>query len=233
MQISMTVQPRISFKKVVTFGTAFAVLGLAGCSSGVAPSKTVSGLGTGAVVGGLGGAVVGSSSSMGTGTGAAIGAGAGALVGGIVGMVQDARDRKEQDRLAQERAYQQELAKKRQEEVKMKAEMDEELAIAQGFRISDIELNDAQKKLDIASEKLKKLTDERSAALKRKKDLDDAREKTLATEAKIAQLEEELSRLKGEDVQVPPPSSEVAQKKTDAAPTATPPPPPPAVKPGT
>jgi uncharacterized membrane protein YhiD involved in acid resistance len=224
----MTVQRSISFKKAITFGMATVLIGLTGCSSGVAPSKTVSGLGTGAVVGGLGGAAIGSSSSMGTGTGAALGAGAGALVGGIVGMVQDARDRKEQDRLAQERAYQQELAKKRQEEVKMKAEMDEELAIAQGFRISEIELNDAQKKLEIANERLKKLMDERSSALAKKKNLDEAREKTLATEAKIAQLEEELSRLKGEEVQVPPPNnSEVVQKKPDTAP------PPPAVKPGT
>jgi hypothetical protein len=226
----MTVQRSISFKKAITFTLASALIGLTGCSSGVAPSKTVSGLGTGAVVGGLGGAAIGSSSSMGTGTGAALGAGAGALVGGIVGLVQDARDRKEQDRLAQERAYQQELAKKRQEELKMKAEMDEELAIAQGFRISEIELNDAQKKLEIANERLKKLMDERSSALAKKKNLDEAREKTLATEAKIAQLEEELSRLKGEEVQVPPPNnSEVVQKKTETTPPATPP----AVKPGT
>ena len=68
----------------------------------------------------------------------------------------------------------------------------------------------------------------------KKKELDDTREKTLSTEAKIAQLEEELARLKGEDVQkdvqVPPPSSDVVQKKNDSrsAPQS-----PPAVKPGT
>jgi hypothetical protein len=225
----MTVQRSISFKKVVTLGTALAVIGLSGCSSGVAPSKTVSGVGTGAAIGGLGGLAVGSATGSSPGTGALVGAGAGALVGGIVGMVQDARDRKEQDRLAQERAYQQELAKKRQEEVRMKAEMDEELAIAQGFRISEIELNDAQKKLEIASEKLKRLMDERSGALAKKKNLDETREKTLATEAKVAQLEEELARLKGEDIQVPPANSEVAQKKPEVK-TTTPPPP---VKPGT
>jgi hypothetical protein len=73
--------------------------------------------------------------------------------------------------------------------------------------------------------------DERTTALNKKKSLDEAREKTLATEAKIAQLEEELSRLKGEDIQVPPPSSEVVQKKPDDR--APPPPPPAAVKPGT
>jgi len=183
------------------------------------------------MVGGLGGAVVGSNSSMGTATGAVGGAAAGALVGGIIGLVQDARDRKEQDRLSQERAYQQELAKKRQEESKMKTEMDEELAIAQGFRITDIELNDAKKKLDDANARLKRLQDERSTALAKKKELDDAREKTLSTEAKIAQMEEELARLKGEDA-VPSSTSSTSgdTKKTD--PTAAPKPSA-AVKPGT
>jgi len=142
------------------------------------------------------------------------------LVGGIVGMVQDARDRKEQDRLAQERAYAQDMAKKKAEEARLKAEMDEETAIAQGFRISEIELNDARKKLEDASAHLKRLQDEKSAALAKKKELDESREKTLMTEAKIAQLEEELTRLKGEDITVPAanPSGEVSQKKTDAQP---------------
>jgi hypothetical protein len=136
---------------------------------------------------------------MGTGAGLVGGAAAGALIGGIVGLVQDAKDRKEQDRLAQDRAYQQELAKKRGEEAKLKASMEEELAIAEGFRISDLELNDARKKLELASDRLKRLRDERSAALAKKKDLDDAHEKTLSTEAEIARLEEELTRLKGDE----------------------------------
>ncbi len=184
-------------KLIVGFGTALAVLGWSGCSS-VAPSRTATGAGTGAVVGGLGGAVVGNNSGLGTGTGAAIGVGAGALIGGIVGMVQDAKDRKEQERLAQERAYQQELAKKRSVEARMKAESDEEIAIAQGFRISDIELADAQKKKENADERLKKLRDERAGALAKKKALDDAHDKTLQAEAAIASLEEELARLKGD-----------------------------------
>ena len=95
--------------------------------------------------------------------------------------------------------------------------MDEELAIAQGFRISDIELNDAKKKLETASERLKKLQDERSGALAKKKELDDAREKTLTTEAKIAQIEEELARLKNDDTQIPAQSSNAAPKKNSPA----------------
>lgn len=190
-----------------------ALAGLTGCSSGVAPSKTATGAGTGALIGGAGGAVVGSNSSMGTGTGLVGGAAAGALIGGIVGMVQDAKDRREQDRLAQERAYQQELAKKRAEEAKLKAAMEEELAIAEGFRISDIELADAKKKLEMASDRLKKLRDERAAALAKKKELDEAHEKTLSTEAEIARLEEELARLKGEET----PARKAAEAPAPAA----------------
>lgn len=189
----------VGLRPVVAVVTAIALLGAAGCSSGVAPSKTASGAGTGALIGGAGGAIVGNNSGMGTGTGLVGGVAAGALIGGIVGMVQDAKDRKEQDRLAQERAYQQELAKRRAEEAKLKAAMDEELAIAEGFRISDLELNDAKKKLEAASDRLKRLRDERSAALAKKKELDEAHEKTLSTEAEIARLEEELARLKGDE----------------------------------
>ena len=200
-----------SLRRVVGSTTLVALIGLTGCSSsGVAPSKTASGAGTGALIGGAGGAVIGNNSSMGTGAGLVGGAAAGALIGGIVGMVQDAKDRKEQDRLAQERAYQQDRATRLAEEAKLKASMEEELAIAEGFRISDLELNDAKKKLEERADKLKKLKDERAAALAKKKELDDAHEKTLQTEAEIARLEEELARLKGEE----------APKKSDAPPAA-------------
>jgi hypothetical protein len=208
----------VTLRRLIALGTAVAVVGVTGCSSGVAPSKTASGAGTGALIGGAGGAIAGNNSSMGTGTGLVGGAAAGAIIGGIVGMVQDAKDRKEQDRLAQERAYQQELAKRRAEEAKLKAAMDEELAIAEGFRISDLELNEAKKKFESTADRLKKLRDERAAALAKKKELDDTQEKTLSAEAEIARLEEELARLKGDD----------APKKAEgSSPTGAP-----AVKPG-
>jgi hypothetical protein len=215
---AVSISRSTSFKKIVVFSAAAAVATFSGCSS-VAPSKTASGAGTGAAIGGLGGAVVGSNSSMGTVTGAAGGAALGAITGGIIGMVQDARDRKEQDRLAQERAYQQEVAKKRAEEAKLRASQDEELAIAQGFRISDVELNDAKKKLEGRQEVLKRLQGERTAALARKKELDDANEKTLSTEAEIARLEEELARLKGEELARSSNSPDGA--KNDSAPASS------------
>lgn len=171
---------------------------LSGCSSGVAPSKTATGAGVGAGVGALGGAVVGGNSSMGTTTGVLGGAAAGALVGAVVGMTQDIKERKEQDRLSQERAYQQELARTREAEARFKAAMEEELAAAQGFRISDTELSEAQRLVDDATQRLTRLREERAAAISKKKALDEAQERLLMTEAEIARLEEELARLKGD-----------------------------------
>lgn len=190
-------RPRLRVQQIASLALAAAVLGTSGCSS-VAPSPAAKAAGTGAVVGGVTGAVVGNNSSLGTTTGVLGGVAAGAIVGGIVGMVQDAKERKEQDRLAQERAYQQDLARKRKDDATRRAANEEELAVAQGFRISDMELTDAQKKLDDASNRLKRLKDERAAALNKKKSLDEAQERLLSTEAEIARMEEELARLKGE-----------------------------------
>ena len=181
--------------RAVQLTSAFAVFLATGCQ--VAPSKTVSGAGTGlgagAVVGGLASGATGGNTTQGLLAGAA----AGAIIGGVIGLTQEIKERKEQDRLAQERAYQQELAKKRGEEAKAKAELDEELAIAQGFQISDLELNEARQKVDNAASRLAKLREERNTALSKKKSLDEAQEKLLSTEAEIARLEEELARLKG------------------------------------
>ena len=179
---------------IIQLTSAFSLVGLTGCQ--VAPSKTMSGAGTGLATGAVVGGVVGGASGN-SSQGLLAGAAAGTIIGGIVGLTQELKERKEQDRLAQERAYQQELAKKRGEEAKAKAELDEELAIAQGFQISDMELNEAKSKVDNASSRLAKLREERNVALSKKKSLDEANEKLLTTEAEIARLEEELARLKG------------------------------------
>lgn len=184
--------------QLVTVMAVATTLGLSGCSSGVAPSRTATGAGVGTAAGAGVGAIVGSSSSMGTTTGVLGGAAAGALVGAVVGMTQDMKERKEQDRLAQERAYQQELARTREAEARFKAAMEEELAAAQGFRISDKELSEAQQLVDDATQRLTRLREERAAAIAKKKALDEAQERLLMTEAEIARLEEELARLKGE-----------------------------------
>ena len=188
------------------YSTALAglVICVAGCQ--VAPSKTVTGAGTGAAAGAVVGGLAGGASGN-TSQGVLAGAGAGAIIGGIVGLTQEMKERKEQDRLAQERAYQQELARKRAEEAKAKALLEEELAVAQGFQISDLELNEAQKKVDNAATRLARLREERNAALAKKKALDDANEKLLSTEAEIVRLEEELARLKGAPIEATTASS--------------------------
>src|SRR6267142_401433 len=93
----------LSFNKYVCLATALAVLAGSGCS-GVAPSATAKSAGIGTAVGAGAGAIVGNNTAMGSGAGILGGAALGAITGGIIGMVQEAKDRKEQDRLSQERA---------------------------------------------------------------------------------------------------------------------------------
>lgn len=170
---------------------------LSGCQ--VAPSKTAKGAGVGAVGGALAGAAIGNNTGSGNAaSGAAIGGAAGAVIGGAVGLVQEMKERGQQDRLAQERAYQQEVARRRQEEARLKEQLEEELAIAQGFRITDTELNDAQRRADETSSRLAELRAEREWALNRKKTLDETEAKIAAEAAEIARLEAELAELRGE-----------------------------------
>lgn len=198
MNLSGARPPRPLPRLLVSLAGTAVIIAVAGCQ--VAPSKTVSGAGTGAAGGAVVGGLVGGASGN-TSQGVLAGAGAGAIIGGIVGLTQEMKERKEQDRLAQERAYQQELARKRAEEAKNRALLDEELAVAQGFQISDLELNEAQKKVDSAANRLARLREERNAALAKKKALDEANEKLLSTEAEIVRLEEELARLKNAPIE--------------------------------
>ena len=113
-------------------------------------------------------------------------------------MVQEMKERSAQDRLAQERSYQQEVARKRQDEARLRDQLDEELAIAQGFRITDAELTEAQRRADETASRLSELKAEREWALSRKKELDEAEAKIASETAEIARLEAELSELRGE-----------------------------------
>jgi hypothetical protein len=80
-----------------------------------------------------------------------------------------------------------------------------------------MELNEAQKKTDDTADRLKKLQNEKAAALQRKKTLDDLHDKQLSNEAEIARLEEELARLKGDESL----SRGTSGAKPNAAPAAT------------
>jgi len=170
---------------------------LSGCA--VSPSRTVKGAGTGAAVGAVGGAIIGNNTGSGNGAaGAAMGGLAGAVVGGVVGAIQEGRERTEQDRLAQERAYQQELAKRRAAEHKFKAAVEEELAVAEGFRISEVEIAQVTDTAEDLEAQLKKLQEERQAALNRKTALENAEERITSAQQEIQRLEAELAELRGD-----------------------------------
>jgi LysM repeat protein len=177
--------------------TAVCFLFSSGCS--VAPSKTAKGAGTGAVAGAVAGGVIGNNTGSGSGAGGAVVGGlVGAAIGTVVGAVGEAKERNEQDRLAQERAYQQELAKKRATDAKFKAAIEEELAVAEGFRISEQELTQVQTRASDLESRLKKLQEERQAALNKKTQLETAQNRISAAEQEIERLEAELAELKGQ-----------------------------------
>ncbi|MEZ5276331.1 MAG: hypothetical protein R3F07_08125 [Opitutaceae bacterium] len=198
--------------RILTLSTFAAGLLLGtGCSS--TTSKSVSGAGTGAAAGAAVGGIAASATGGNTTQGLLVGGAAGAVIGGLIGLSQEMKEKSEQDRLAQERAYQQELARRRAEEAKRKAAMDEELAIAQGFQISDYELTQIQERAREQEERLKELRAKRAEALSKKKALDDANEKILSASAEIEYLERELAELSGEEAAI----EEAGESANDSA----------------
>jgi LysM repeat protein len=178
--------------------TAACLVLTTGCS-GVAQNKTTKTATQGAVGGAIAGAVIGNNTGSGNSVqGAAIGGAAGAVAGAIVGAIGDAKERNEQDRLSQERAYQQELAKKRAQEAKFRAAIDEELAVAEGYRITDQELSQETSKANELESQLKKLQEERQAALNKKTQLDSAQNRIAAAQQEIERLSAELAELRGQ-----------------------------------
>src|SRR5690606_3519280 len=115
---------------------ATALLFQAGCA-GPPASKTVKGAGIGGTVGATGAPAPGQD----LGGIAAVGA-AGAVVGAAIGAVQERRENKRQDTLAQQRAYNQAIAMQKRAIEQEKAALQEELAIAEGFRITQEELDE-------------------------------------------------------------------------------------------
>jgi hypothetical protein len=195
-QLSSSTHFRPAFR-ITAVATILTLLGT-GCTS-VAPSRTARGAGIGAATGAVAGSVVGPSVGIDSGT-AALGAmAAGALVGGVVGMVQDARERSEQEQLAMERATMAENARRREAAAREQSILEEELEIAQGFRITDIELEAARRRAEESGATLAALMEERSAAQARKKELDDLEQTNLSNLAEIEELEAQIRRLKGEE----------------------------------
>ena len=164
-----------------------------GCA-GPAASKTVKGAGTGAAIGAVGGLITGQ--DMG---GVAAAAAAGGAVGAAIGAVQEGKERKRQDTLAQQRAYNQAIAMQKRAIEKEKAALQEELEIAEGFRISDAELEEMAGRAETAEERLKALQARRQAAIDKKKALDEMVQREKDALAEIDRLEKELAALEAQN----------------------------------
>jgi hypothetical protein len=200
-------RPRFSLTPLVCCGTAVALFASGCASSGAPPSKTVSGAGTGAMVGGSAAAIAGAvapNSSMNSGAALVGGVAAGAIIGGAIGAIQQARSNREQDLLAQERAYNADISKRRTEEAKQKMALEEELAVRKGFLITDLEMTEQERKTAEAEARLKQLREEYQTAYNKTKKLDEAKEKQLAAEVEAAKMEEQIKRLRGNELLTTP-----------------------------
>jgi len=160
-----------------------------GCA-GPAASKPLKGAGTGALIGAGGGAIAGGDAATIAGLGAA-----GAAIGATVGMIQQSNERKRQDTLAQQRAYNQAIAMQKRKLDKAKTDLQEELDIAEGMRISATELNEMTARAESAEEQLKALQARKNAAIERKKQLDELVKREKEAKEEIERLAQELRKL--------------------------------------
>ncbi|MDQ8180199.1 hypothetical protein [Pelagicoccus sp. SDUM812005] len=162
-----------------------------GCA-GPAASKTVKGATVGGGVGAVGGLIAGEDAG-----GIAAAGAAGAVVGTVIGAVAQSRENKRQDTLAQQRAYNQAIAMQKRAQEKEKSQLQEELEIAEGFRITAEELDEMTSRAESAEERLAILQKKRDAAIERKRELDELEQREREALAEAARLEKELAELEG------------------------------------
>ncbi len=193
-------------RKLLIFSLIVPALFFTGSSYGASNERDGPSHGVkGATKGGLGGAALGALIGVAAGDagkGAAIGAVSGLVLGGAVGHSKDVRENEEaryQERLGQERAYQQEVVGIRERESREARERAESLSIQQGYNITPREVRAAQKRADEAESRLKKLEAEVAASKIRDNSLQIAIEREKSAEAKIRELEAQLEVLKKEN----------------------------------
>ncbi len=190
-------------RKILIFSLIVPILFFTGSSYGARNDRNGPSHGVqGATKGGLGGAVLGAligAAAGDAGKGAAIGAVSGLVLGGAVGHSRDVREREEdryQERLGQERAYQQEVIVIGERESREAKQRVESLAIQEGYNITPIEVRAAQKRADEAERRLNELQAEVAEAKTRDNSLKEAIEREDEAEAKIRELEAQLKALK-------------------------------------
>ncbi|EDY81950.1 hypothetical protein VDG1235_1570 [Verrucomicrobiia bacterium DG1235] len=137
---------------------------------------------------------------------------AGAAIGTVIGAVAQGRENKRQDTLAQQRAYNQAIAMQKRAQEKEKAQLHEELEIAEGFRITEEELDEMTSRAETAEEQLAILQKRRDDAIERKRQLDELEEREKEALAEATRLEKELAELEG--------GTTTAYKKTTEEPSA-------------
>ena len=170
--------------------------GFQGCQT----SPTTTGAKKGAVVGAVTGAVVGHQSDERL-KGAAIGGATGAAIGGVIGMAKEAKQRRQQEQVAQERAHQQELARMREIEAREKMIREEKRAIIEGLNITDRELELAEDGARETEARLNELRERVNAAKNKRKTFEDVKAQQIANEEEIRRLEEQLRQLEEESAQ--------------------------------
>jgi len=166
-------------KNVFVSGLLLIALVLTGCES-AGPSTQQD-----AVVGGLGGAalggIIGHQSGRGL-EGAAIGGALGALAGGVYGNAQD-------QRRAEQIAYERQLAAERAESARAQAEADRARLMSYGYSVDSPEVLAARQRTEALEAQVAELKKEQDAAMQRAKEIE-------AYRAREAAAQQELQRLR-------------------------------------
>ena len=177
-------------RKLILLNLAGVLMLALGCSS--VNQNTKSKAGMGALLGAAAGGIIGHQSDHAL-EGALIGAAAGAAGGALIGQAQDRKEERRQDELAAQRAHEQEMARIQVEERALQAERDQQLALVEGKRLTETEIQSAQQRAAEAERRLQELQTQRDSALARHQTYQDAERRRQEAEAKIQELEGEMS----------------------------------------
>lgn len=132
----------------------------------------------GAAYGGLGGAalggIIGHQSGRGL-EGAAIGAGLGALAGGAIGNAQD-------QKRAEQYAYERQMAAERAEADRARAEADRARLMNYGYSVDAPEVMAARRRAEAAEAQVRQLRQEQAAALQRAREIEEYRAREAAAQ---------------------------------------------------
>lgn len=171
----------LSFITPVAATAALLVVSLfaTGCES-MGPSTQ-----QGATVGGLGGAVLGGIIGNQSGRaleGAAIGGGLGVLAGGVYGNAQD-------QKRAEQYAYERQLAAERAESERARAEAERARLMSYGYSVDAPEVVSARQRAEALEAQVQQLRSQQAAALQRAREIEAYRAREAAAQQELQQLQ--------------------------------------------